>query len=713
MVEGALRLAGYGYSTAFFKKMRIQGEDFYVQNDDVALRFFPPETARNPGPIRMRVHKPTGTFRIFIFGESAAMGDPEPAYGASRYMEALLSERFPDAKFEVVNTAFTAINSHVILPIARECARRDGDLWIIYMGNNEMVGPFGAATVFGAKAPPLPFIRISVAVQKSRIGQLLMSLVRKLSSRSVTSASWGGMQMFLQSQIAPSDPRKNTVYNHFQKNLDGMLEAAGHSRAHVLFSTVAVNLKDCPPFASMMNSSLPQSERSQLEQLLAQGTRAQADGDFTNAATFFDRISKLDPLFAEAQFRLAGCELALGQSNDARSHFQAACDADALPFRADTRINDLIREAAKQHAGATLSLLSANAALQTHGTAGIPGEEWFYEHVHFNFDGNYRLGLSWAQHVEQALPVPLKSHAATNWASQAEGDRRLGLSDWNRSFVLESVIRRLQQPPLSSQFDNSARLESFLKQLQSLRGRMNSAAAGGVHAEFIAEIQRHPDDFSLREGFADFLEAIGAFHEAEQQWREVQALIPQDFLASYQLGRMLARQNDLTNGEVALRRAIAIRRSFAEAWIELGRIQATQEKFAPALDSFDRACQLRPQDPVALSYKAKVLSKLNHRREAIDAYRRVLELNPNYWEAHNGLADELATDGQTAEAAREYEIVTRLKPDYPMGHLNLGVMLVKLGRAAEATRQFEETLRLEPSNAIARDYLNRVQNRKM
>jgi len=87
--------------------------------------------------------------------------------------------------------------------------------------------------------------------------------------------------------------------------------------------------------------------------------------------------------------------------------------------------------------------------------------------------------------------------------------------------------------------------------------------------------------------------------------------------------------------------------------------------------------------------------------------------NPNYWEAHNGLADELATDGQTAEAAREYEIVTRLKPDYPMGHLNLGVMLVKLGRAAEATRQFEETLRLEPSNAIARDYLNRVQNRKM
>jgi hypothetical protein len=65
----------------------------------------------------------------------------------------LLRERFPGQRFEVVNVAVTAINSHVILPIARECAQHQGDLWIVYMGNNEMVGPFGAATVFGTRAP--------------------------------------------------------------------------------------------------------------------------------------------------------------------------------------------------------------------------------------------------------------------------------------------------------------------------------------------------------------------------------------------------------------------------------------------------------------------------------------------------------------------------------------------------------------------------------
>ena len=172
LIEAGLRLGGYGFDPHFFKPIKIGGEDYLVQNDAFSFRFFPPDNARNPGVLRMKAIKPPGTFRIFIFGESAAMGDPEPAFGPARFMEAQLRARFPDAKFEVVNVAFTAINSHVILLIARECARHDGDLWIIYMGNNEMVGPFGAATVFGRRAPPAPYVRFLTAIQATRIGQL-------------------------------------------------------------------------------------------------------------------------------------------------------------------------------------------------------------------------------------------------------------------------------------------------------------------------------------------------------------------------------------------------------------------------------------------------------------------------------------------------------------------------------------------------------------
>jgi len=118
-IEAGLRLAGYGFDPALFKKITIDGEPFYVNNETFSLRFFPPQLARGPGPIRMPAHKDANTYRIFILGESAAVGDPEPAYGAGRYLEALLGARYPGTHFEIINTGITAIDSHVILPIAR------------------------------------------------------------------------------------------------------------------------------------------------------------------------------------------------------------------------------------------------------------------------------------------------------------------------------------------------------------------------------------------------------------------------------------------------------------------------------------------------------------------------------------------------------------------------------------------------------------------
>ena len=161
VAELALRIGGYGSATGFFRKTRVGGQEFLVNSDTFTLRFFPPELARWPEPFLIPAAKPPDTVRIFVFGESAAMGDPQPAYAASRYLEVLLRERFPGRKFEVVNTAVTAVNSHVILPIARECAGREGDVWIVYLGNNEMVGPFGAATIFGSQAPPRPLVRLT------------------------------------------------------------------------------------------------------------------------------------------------------------------------------------------------------------------------------------------------------------------------------------------------------------------------------------------------------------------------------------------------------------------------------------------------------------------------------------------------------------------------------------------------------------------------
>ena len=709
-VELGLRLAGYGYPTGFFKPIRIGTDDYLVENDKFGLRFFPPALARSPAPVKMKAKKPAGTYRIFILGESAALGDPRPAYGAGRYLQTLLRERFPGQQFEVVCVAMTAINSHAVLSIAQECTRQEGDLWIVYMGNNEMVGPFGAATIFGARAPPRWLVRLHLAIQQTRVGQLLAAVGQKLSRSASSPPGWGGMEMFTKSRLAPDDHRKDRVYRSFERNLQDIVRLGLGSGATVVLSTVAVNLRDCPPFASLGRADLSAVARAASDKLSVEASAAERQGNFAQAATLYNQAASLQPDFAELQFRLGDCLLRLTNVAVARQHFQRACDDDALPFRADSRINRLITQVGEHSAGPHLALLDAVALFSTNSAAVVPGQEWFYEHVHFNFDGNYRLARAWAQQVEGFLPRALTEGVASRWASQATCERRLGLTDYNRSAVMEDVIRRLRQPPFTGQLNNTQRLASAQSSLRDIRERMDTNAAVAARELYQEALAHSPDDHRLHENFAEFLEAVGELQQAAAEWQRVSELIPHHHLAYFQTGRLLALQRKPAEAESALRVALKLRPDLSEGWFELGNLHAAEGKLEQALQEFARSRRLIPEDYRIYHHMGQALSKLSRRAEAIQNFRQALRLRPGYWQARYSLAEELAFDGQTQEALRQFEQVLRLKPDHAMAHLNLGVALFKLGRMDEAKQQFAQALRLNPDNRLAVDYLRQLQN---
>ncbi|PYJ99523.1 MAG: hypothetical protein DME23_09365 [Verrucomicrobia bacterium] len=70
---------------------------------------------------------------------------------------------------------------------------------------------------------------------------------------------------------------------------------------------------------------------------------AERAGDFATAVGSYSAAEKIDPSFAELQFRLGRCHLALANYTESRRHFELARDLDALPFRADTRLNRIIK----------------------------------------------------------------------------------------------------------------------------------------------------------------------------------------------------------------------------------------------------------------------------------------------------------------------------------------------------------------------------------
>lgn len=700
-LELLLRLFGIGFDPHFFKRADTGGREGFVANHDFGLRFFPRSQVRIPDMTVMPATKAPNTFRIFIFGESAALGDPRPNYGAGCYLEVLLAERFPQAKFEIINTSMTAINSHVILPIAQECTVHSGDLWLIYMGNNEMVGPFGAATVFGARAPPLWLVRAQLQLRRLRLGQLLLFASQKLH-KSNADRSWHGMEMFVRNPVVPTDSHKQTVYRNFQRNLDDILKAGLASHARIVLSTVAVNLKDCPPFGTLSATNLSASNQAAFEKFSQDGATSEAQGDFAEAQSDFKQASEILPHSAESQFQLASCALRQTNTTAALPHFLQAVDDDTLPFRADSEINSIIRAEAQRSSAESLLLCDAAETLRAN-SPGIPGEELFYEHVHFNPNGNYALALAWADQVEKLLNPAVNRGARPSWTSQAQCDEWLGLTDWNRVSILENILQRVQRPPFSGQSGNAQQLTRLRGQIAGLRQRLTSDAATQARQVYSRALARAPEDFRLHQNYAEFLEAIHDLKPAIAERKKICELLPHYYFPFYSLGLLLKEAAELPDAKQALLKAASLDPYQGEVRLELGVICGRQGDWEQARRELETARRISAEDPRALLYLGEVLWKLERRADAIAALREAIRLAPSDWQPHYRLASDLAQQGQFSEAATEYEEALRLNSDNVKARLGLATALLNLRRESEAIQQLDQVLKMEPTNQTALD----------
>ena len=394
------------------------------------------------------------------------------------------------------------------------------------------------------------------------------------------SKTWGGMQMFVENKLNPDDRRREMVYHNFNRNLQDIVKAGLDSGAKVLLSTVAVTLKDCPPFASTDVTNLSAADATAYDKALADATSAESKGDFAAALPQLEAAAKSFPQSAELQFHLGLCALQISNAPAARAHFQSACDLDTLPFRADTRINGMIAQMANRFPNANLRVFDAAAGL---APAGISGNETFYEHVHFNFDGNYRLARAWAAQIESMLALAPANYAKSDWLSQETCEDRLGLTDWNRSAVVESVMQRMYSPPLSTQAGNAQRLEALRAWGRELHARMTSDAAKHAREIYLDAIKRAPDDYYLHENYAAFLVGNKEFAAATQEWRRVRELTPQDFVANYRLAEVLVDENKLDEAAPLLLDALSSHPGFTEGWLKLGQLHAAQAKLDLAL----------------------------------------------------------------------------------------------------------------------------------
>jgi len=503
LVEFGLRAANVGFPTTLLTRCTLKGQPAACYNLFFPAPYFPPGMIKTPQAYAIPAVKAPNTFRIFVLGESAAMGDPDPAYAFSRYLDVMLRERYPSMKFEVVNTGSVAINSHVLLPMARELAKQKPDLFIIYSGNNEVVGPYGPGTVLTSSGMSLPVVRSSIFFRSTRIGQL----VTKLGTQK---QQWQGMEMFLDKQVPDSSPLMPYAYSNYEQNLKDTIAVARESGARVIVATVATNLRDCAPFASMHRSGLSPDQLRLWTELVQQGSDLEAANNFAEALQRYQAASNIDDQYAELEFRIARCLSNLGDYNAAKPHYSRARDLDTLRFRADSKINEINRSVGSSYKGS--ELVDADRIFGQESPGGVTGSELVYEHVHLTPLGNYLLAKAvFLQIASKMAAADGRVYQADDVPSEAECERLLALTDHDRVRIAREMLDRLQHPPFATQLNHNDQVFKLM-----FKAGVNDEPPQQTADEYYAAISARPDDRILHYNFGLFLFDYNREAAAEQ-----------------------------------------------------------------------------------------------------------------------------------------------------------------------------------------------------
>ena len=424
--ELGLRLAGWGGYPAFF---RIAGQ--LPSGASVALvepaatkpYFFANPT--RPGyaeETNFLIPKPADTVRIFIVGESAAKGYPQPRnLSMASFLQALLGDAWPEKKVEVISLGTTAVASFPLVYLTREAVRYEPDLMVFYVGNNEFFGAYGVASINSFGTLPtwaLPWMR---ALRGLAVVQAVEGVVRGKADENRSL-----MEQMVGKTVIPADsPLRAAAARNLETHLGRMLDAVRAAGIPAVVCTTASNEAGLAPL-----------------------------GEGDEAAT---------------RFALAKKQAAVGDRPAARDSFLAARDLDTMPWRPISATEQAIRRAAAER-----DMVLCDVAEVFRALSAEPATDWdlLDDHVHLSLRGQAEVARAIAASMA-TLPEGVRVDAARldslpDWKAYAE---RLGTNAWD-DYRVNHTLRVLFGVPFMKR-TNRAAFDRFETACREAEARMS------------------------------------------------------------------------------------------------------------------------------------------------------------------------------------------------------------------------------------------------
>lgn len=649
LLEVALRTVDYGDPISFFQTVDVGGQKFTVENPYFGQRFFRRHLPRTPA-WNLIPERRADVPRIAVIGESAAQGYPLQKIGLASMLGALLETEYPAREFDFINASMTSVNSHILSEVVPEVVSLRPDVAVIYMGNNEVVGPYGPGTPFTAWTRSRFFIWLDKKLRGTKTYQLLDHVIGRLLPP--PPKKWEGFQMFSDLRVSEDSPALEGVYDAFRRNLEGMVGLLLDGGSKVVLCTVAVNLADWGPTG---RTSLPPD--SAASQLLAQGRGLLDEGQHEKASEVLDQARATAPENAEIAFYLGRALQNAGRMSEARDAFSRARDLDEHRFRADSRINGIIRDVARLFADRGVVLVDAERDL---AEGGLTSRNEFTEHVHLTFEGMSRLVALTAEAITPLLPE-LGPPRPARGDLGAELRQRIFYTPFDE-VLLAVVAREVGDMPLFGDRPGASELRAHLQSIESQARAANRLDTAQLQSEYEASVQAGGPDAARDASFADYLSRLGEVSLAAEAGRRVLERKPTYFEGFRFQADEAKSRGDEARAESLYRQALGIYRLIPDAWKNLGDLARRRGDQSAALSSYAMAFRLDAQNvPAALA-----LAEIEANSGDLRAARRTLETaqaqNAEAAEVEVALARLSWKEGHNAAARAHYERALELDP---------------------------------------------------
>ena len=350
LLEVGLRISNYGGNTKLFVPTPSEKSPYFGLNQNAGRRFFyRGDFLPSPRKDLFLQQKPENGYRVFVLGGSTVAGFP---YGNNltftRILHRRLADTFPDKHIEVVNCAFTAINTYTLLDYLDEILQQEPDLLLVYAGHNEFYGALGVASMESLGRSRwfvkgyLKLQRLKIFIwMRNTISSIRTALFQRDDSQSPDDPTRTIMARIVEDKDIPYGSR---IYQRglkqFRGNMQDMIKKAQKADVPIILSQVVSNIRDQQPFVSVETADVPSANR---EYAAARAAEQNADYDA------------------------------------ARAHYYKAKDYDALRFRASEDINAIVQELAQSH---DVPLVPMKRYFESSSPRGLIGNTLMWEHLH-------------------------------------------------------------------------------------------------------------------------------------------------------------------------------------------------------------------------------------------------------------------------------------------------------------------------------------------